>query len=228
MIRKIGKGLIIVAFVLSMAPYVTGFMIPVVLIGIILIWVKRKSIGNSILWSLWPFLLWYPAYVLMTLLSIEIDTATSQKFDFIFPQDFTGEVIVIGESTCGQQKNVKNGREQLFVPESGILLYNGFIKDYGLVNHRFFYQTNNEAYVEIPRRSENGMFWDRIDNKPPSQLNVVWGSGMGKYYSKKIVAHHSCLRATVGSIDSLQVIQSLESMELLEKETDSLILNCRN
>jgi hypothetical protein len=81
-------------------------------------------------------------------LSGVIGTATAQKLDFIFDADFEGKVLVVENIKCGQPVKVVNGREQLFIPKHGILLYQGEIKT-GYVNHKYYKITTNKQKAEL-------------------------------------------------------------------------------
>lgn len=167
--------------------------------------------------------MWYPALILITLGSV----FTDQKFDFYLEENFTGYVNVVNHMKCGQSVQKKNGREQLYIPSTGILMYKGNIRA-GVVNHRYYYKMKNDSLVLIPQRSPNGDFYNWTDNKPPSNLNVAWGVGRISRGSHILPTDFDYTVTTlkIGSIDSLERYNELESFENFEDKTDIMVRNC--
>lgn len=126
--KHIGKLIIVLTSIASLNPYLLIFTIPAFSLGAIFIWISNLKTKAKALWTILPVLLWYPSFSLFMVLSGIIGAATSQKLDFIFPINFEGKAIVIENMPCGQPVRVLNGREQLFVPESGVLLYQSELK----------------------------------------------------------------------------------------------------
>ena len=89
-------------------------------------------------------------------LASSIGTATAQKLDFNFPDNFKGKAIVVQQIDCGQEIIKKDGREQLNFSENGILLYKGKIES-GYINHQYFYITKMGDRKKVPERA-NYMF----------------------------------------------------------------------
>ena len=163
----------------------------------------------------------------MTLLTIKIDTANSQKIDLIYPENFTGESIVIGESKCGQEKIIKAGREQLYIPQNGVLLYKGTFEPYDLINHHHYYRGQNDSLKLIPFRNTNGMFGDALNNRPPDDMKVVWGSGVGPKEINGNYLKATCLYSKIGSLDSIRRYDKLKLYEKIDETTEKVILNCQ-
>ena len=116
----IGLTIIVLTFLVSLNPYLLIFTIPIFLIGVGLLWFSKTKILKKILWTVLPLILWYPLMHLFFYLSGIIGTATAQKLDFNFPDNFKGKAIVIQQIDCGQEILKKDGREQLNFPENGI------------------------------------------------------------------------------------------------------------
>ena len=73
---------------------------------------------------------------------------------------------------CGQKIVKKGGREQLIIPDNGILLYLGKIES-GYINHRYF-QTDSLNLMTDLQEIGNYMFWDETKDKPSTKLNGVF------------------------------------------------------
>lgn len=58
-----------------------------------------------------------------------IKKAYAQKIEFVIPKDFNGCVSVCFPAPFGQKKIIRNGREVILVPQSGIVFYSGKIED---------------------------------------------------------------------------------------------------
>jgi hypothetical protein len=224
---KIGIGIIVLTFVLSaINPYVLMFTIPVFIIGALLIWFSKRQILSKILWTVLPVLLWYPTFVTFMYLSGTIGTATAQKFDFIFPNGFKGSVILVGNISCGQQVKIKDGREQLLIPNNGILLYQGEVET-GYVNHKYYYQLPNDSLIPLPDRA-NYMYFDSKKNQPSTDVVGVWlgSTGTKTSYEPKPKIEYSSMTLTVDSKDSIDLHYDFQTEKRFENLTDSLIREC--
>jgi hypothetical protein len=227
MIGKIGIGIIVLTFVLSaMSPYVLMFTIPVFAIGVLLVWFSKRKILAKVLWTVLPVLLWYPAFGTFMYLSGTIGTATAQKFDFIFPNGFKGDVILVGNISCGQPVQKKDGREQLFIPSNGILLYQGEVKT-GYVNHKYYYQLDDGKLQSLPDRA-NYMYFDSEKNPPPTNVVGVWLGGTGSTTNSETepTIEYSSMTLTVDSKDSISLHYDFQKEKRFQSMTDSLIRDC--
>lgn len=162
-LKNIGKVIIVLAFVVSLNFYLLIFTVPFFCLGVIAIWFSKENSWTKVLWTALPVLLWYPVGFLFMYLSGVIGNATAQKLDFIFPPNFEGKVIVIENMPCGQPVKVENGREQLFVPANGVLLYQGKLKD-GYVNHRY-YQLQPSGYTKELQDGASDVYADSDKEK---------------------------------------------------------------
>lgn len=226
-LRKIGKIVIILSFIASLNPYLLIFTTPIFIIGAILIWVNQTKLLSNLLWTLLPIILWYPFFMLFIYLSGVIGTATAQKLDFILPVGFEGQVMIIENMPCGQQKKIISGREQLFIPQNGILLYQGELKN-GYVNHKYYRLKSNGQIVELPERA-NYMYFESEKNKPNSKIVGVWPIGAGKKSASppNISNMYRFMNLLVASKDSSEKYYEFQYMEKFKNLTDSLVSNCK-
>lgn len=226
MTGKIGIGIIILTFIVSLNPYLLMFTVPVFVVGAILLWFSKKNLLAKVLWTVLPVALWYPTFFVFMYLTGTIGIATAQKFDFVFPNDFKGSAILVGDIPCGQPVRIKDGREQLFFPSNGILLYQGKVET-GYVNHKYYYQLDNGELLPLPDRA-NYMYFD--DNKTPPPTNVVgvWlgGTGTTTNMEAEPTIEYSSMTFTVGSKDSISLHYDFQKEKQFENLTDSLIRAC--
>jgi len=192
-------------------------------LGICLVWSKRTNLFLNLLWSILPIILWYPTLVLTTL----FQGFTDQKFDIYIEENYTGDIAIVSKMKCGQPIQKKNGREQLFIPSNGILMYKGKIS-YGIVNHRYYSKLKNDSLYTIPQRSQNGDFYNWADNKPPSDLKVAWGTGMRTRGSFLLTPNfeYTVMTMQIGSMDSLEEYNKSDIHNHFEETTDSIVNNC--
>ncbi|MBK0404805.1 hypothetical protein I5M27_17570 [Adhaeribacter sp. BT258] len=223
---KIGIIIIILAFAVSLNPYLLIFTIPAFVIGVILLWFEKTKIKIKVAWTLLPIVIWYPAVLLFMFLSATIGTATGQKLDFIFPKDFIGPVVVIDKMNCGQPINKIEGREVLNIPNNGILLYKGTIKS-GYVNHRYFRRDKTGNLIEI-KDSGTKTFWEK-ENKPKQDNEIdVFLRGMGSTVSNlPEPIDYSWMTLIVSSKDSLPNFDDFGYNKQMSQEAESLIRKCK-
>lgn len=226
-LKVIGKAIIIVTFIASLNPYLLIFTAPVFILGTILLWFSKSKFLTKTLWTILPVILWFPAFYLFMYLSGTIGTATAQKLDFIFPLDFVGKVIIIEKIPCGQPPKVVDGREQLFIPKNGILLYQGELKA-GYVNHKYYRLQANDQKIELPERS-NYMYFDSVPKKPNSKIVGAWllGTGSKTLNEPKPVIEYSFMYLLVSSNDSTEKYYEFNYVKDFENLTDSLIRHCK-
>ena len=146
-----GLILIIITFLLSTTIYYAIFTIPFFLIGVALVWSSETKKTNKILWTIVPLLLIVPAIWTFQFVYEKLGMALAQKVDFNFPKGFQGKAVVVQNIECGQNIYKIKGREQLNLPENGILLYKGTIES-GFINHKYFYVTKSKSKIELPER----------------------------------------------------------------------------
>ena len=200
----IGLTIIILTFLVSLNPYLLIFTVPVFLIGVGLLWFSKTKILKKTLWTVLPVMFWYPSFHVFMYLTGTIGTATAQKLDFNFPDNFKGKAIVVQQIDCGQEIVKKDGREQLNFPENGILLYQGKIES-GYINHQYFYLTKMSDRIKIPTRA-NYMFWDDAKTVTSSSAVGVWleGMGMATQFPPDGLSDYEYLETIVSSKDSLE------------------------
>lgn len=135
------KTLIVLSFLAALNPFWVIFAIPFFMIGTIGMFTSRREIREKLLWVLVPLLLWFPCMLGFLTLSSLVKKATAQKVQFVIPANFNGCVSVYFPAPFGQKKKLKEGREIIEVPESGIVFYSGEIED-GYIDWN--YRVNNE------------------------------------------------------------------------------------
>ena len=224
---KIGIVIIILSFLISLNPYWLIFGVPLFIIGIILLLLSQKSIKSKLIWILTPIILWYPFMNLFFYLMGTIGTATAQKLDLIFPENFKGKAIVISEMPCGEEIEIIDNREQLRIPKNGILLYKGNLKS-GYINNRYFKIGKNGKKTEIPTRA-NYMYFDDSENKPDESVEGIWLIGGGTKYNPNPNSgnNYSFKEFLISSKDSLEKWDDFKSSRKLERITDSLVEKCK-
>ena len=225
---KIGIGIIIIAFLVCLNPYLLIFGVPLFIIGIIILLLSDKKLKIKLIWILTPIILWYPSMQLYFYLMGTIGTATAQKLDLIFPENFKGKAIVVSDMPCGKEIEIIENREQLRIPENGILLYKGKLKS-GYINNRYFKIDNSGNKTEIPTRA-NYMYWEDSENKPDESEVGIWLSGGGTKYnpSPNGGINYSFREFVISSKDSLEKWSEFKRTKKLEKLTDSLVTECKN
>lgn len=211
----------------SLNPYLLIFTVPVFIIGVGLLWFSKTKILKKILWTVIPLALWFPSMHLFFYLSGIIGTATAQKLDFNFPDNFKGKAIVVQQIDCGQEIIKKDGREQLNFPENGILLYKGKIES-GYINHQYFYVTNTGDRNKIPERA-NYMFWDDAKTKTSSSEVGVWfeGMGMATQFPPDGLADYEYLDMVVSSKDSLEKYYDFQYNKRIDSIKYETMKRCR-
>jgi hypothetical protein len=137
-------------------------------------------------------------------LSGTIGTATAQKLDFNFHEDFSGKAVIVQEIDFGQEVKTVDGREQLNFPANGILLYQGDIES-GYINHNYYRRTKAGDRIEIPERA-NHMYFDSEKDKPSTSEVGVWleGMGMSTQFAPEELKGYNYFELIVASKDSLE------------------------
>lgn len=211
----------------SLNPYLLIFTVPVFIIGVGLLWFSKTKIVTKTLCTVLPLTLWYPSMQLFFYLSGIIGTATAQKLDFNFPDNFKGKAIVVQQIDCGQEIFKMDGREQLNFPENGILLYKGKIES-GNINHQYFYQIKTGERTKIPERA-NYMFWDDAKTKTSSSQVGVWFEGMGMVtqFPPGGIADFEYLEMVVSSKDNLEKYYDFQYNKRIDSVKYETMKRCR-
>lgn len=223
---KIGIGIIIIGFLISLNPYWLIIAIPIFLIGVVLLILSNKSRLEKVLWTIIPIALWYPGMFLFMYLIGNIGTAMAQKIDFIFKEDFEGKAMVIYNMKCGQEVYKIDEREQLEIPENGILLYKGEIKS-GYINHNYYFEDKIGVKTKIPERA-NHMYFESSELKPDKSIVGVWLGGMGNKSINlpKPEVEFKYITLTVSSADSIGKYSEFHYSKNFEAISDGLVQNC--
>lgn len=225
---KIGTIIIILSFLVSLNPYWLIFGIPLFIIGVVILSFSTKDIIVKLIWIVAPLILWYPSVFLFFYLIGTIGTATAQKLDLIFTENFKGKAIVIPNMPCGESIEIVENREQLKIPENGILLYKGDLKS-GYVNNRYFKVDKKGEKTELPFRA-NYMYFENSDKKPDEKVVGVWLRGIGKKYNPNHIGgiNYEYREYIVSSKDSLEKQFDFKRLKKLEELTDSIVDKCKN
>ena len=223
---KIGITIIILSFLGSLIPYWLIFTIPAFVIGDLVVWLSKKKPWSKLAWTVLPVALWYPSLMLFMYLNGTIGTATAQKLDFIFNEDFKGRAVLIGKIPCGQRVKIKDDREQIFVPDNGVILYQGEV-EFGYVNHNYYQKTVNGDLKELPKRA-NYMYFESEENPPPKDIIGVWfrESGAITVNIPKPKIEYQTMVLVVGSKDSIEKYYDFHYLKNFENLADSLVRNC--
>jgi putative effector of murein hydrolase LrgA (UPF0299 family) len=223
---KIGIAIITFSFLGSLIPYWLVFTIPAFTIGAVVLWLSKKKTWIKVAWTTLPVALWYPSFMLFMYLDGTIGIARAQKIDFIFSEDFKGRAVLVGSIPCGQGVSLKNEREQVFVPDNGVILYQGEI-EFGYINHKYYQKTKSGGLIELPKRA-NYMYFDDEENPPPTDVPGVWlrGSGIRKVNVPKPQIEYQTMDLVVGSKDSLDKYYDFHYLKNFENLTDSLVRSC--
>jgi hypothetical protein len=222
----IGLTIIVLTFLISLNVYFAIYSIPVFIIGVIILWTSKKKIITKILFTIIPIIVWYPSTNAFWYLSGIIGKSNAQKLDFNFPDNFKGAAVVVHQIDCGQDIIKINGREQLNIPENGILLYKGKIED-GYINHQYYYIKKNGLKVKLPERADY-MFWDDAKSKTSSSEVGVWIGGVGMETSTSGDSpNYSFLEMVVLSKDSLEKFYDFERRKRFDSLKYSMIKSCK-
>ena len=224
---KIGIGIITVGFLISLNPYWLIIAIPIFIIGVVLVYLSNKSKLKKLLWTIIPIVLWYPGMFLFMYLIGNVGTAMAQKIDFIFIEGYEGKAMVISNMECGQKVYKFENREQLEIPQNGVLLYQGEIKS-GYINHNYYFENKAGKKTEIPKRA-NHMYFESSEQKPDKSIIGVWLGGMGtkSINLPKPEIEFKYISLTVSSADSIDKYSEFFYSNNFEELSDSLAQNCK-
>ena len=219
----IPKVLIIVGFIISINFYWLIFGTPIYLIGIGYFLLQKRTIRSKIIWTIWPPLLVYPAFMAFLFVTGSIGTATAQKLEFRFPENFRGTAVVIPNMDCGQEINIEDGREILTFPEHGILLYQGDI-EYGYINHIYRIQDSTGELLELPE-----LIIQEFNSEPKPDTTEL-----GVFFShrplmiREAPEQNHNLSYHVSTYEQIDQFHNFQYGKHLDNKIDSLILNCKN
>src|ERR1700744_1024787 len=81
---------------------------------------------------------------------IFVTSCNTIKTDYYFPKGFTGDVALIYDCEGGQEVQIKNGRRQILIPDSGIVLLKAHFKE-GPLDEKFYLKNEKGNFSEIYR-----------------------------------------------------------------------------
>lgn len=221
----IGKIITVVAFILSMSLSLLMLTIPLFIVSVILIWMSNENISLKRKWTIYPLISWWPGYILIATISDKIDHFTAQKVDFIIPEGFTGRIMVIENIKCGQPKKVINSREEIIVPDNGIVLYQGELKRGSVNNYEYYSLHKNGKKNKI-----NGL--DKADSQAKgsdykSVSVMASGEATINTVTSGIKYKYIYLLVSAQNITNNQYVDDYKYTRTLNEMADSLVLNCR-
>lgn len=223
--RRLGIVLIIIGFAVSINPYWILFAIPIFIVGSIVLWTTSRTIFQKALWTIVPLLIWYPSMNLFLYANAELGKWNAQKIDFIFPDKFYGRVVIVTNCPCGQGIQKNGQREQIIIPENGILLYKGKIKT-GYMDYNYYTKDSSDNKKLIPRLADH-MFSDEIQNETSSKLIGVFPGEMGSVSNFIGGKNYQYLALTITSYDSLETFREFKYLETFRESVDSVVANCQ-
>jgi hypothetical protein len=113
-----------------------------------------------------------------------------QRTDYYLPKGFTGDVAIIYDCEDGQDIQIKDGRRQIYIPDSGVVLLKSHFKDGGL-EERFYQMSASGSPIEITRfhsdsdtrRGANHIYFERLEELDGmAQTNRVYESDVEFFY----------------------------------------------
>ena len=127
---------------------------------------------------------------------------------------------------CGQPLNIVNGREQLFIPKNGVLLYQSELKT-GYVNHKYYRLQPNGQKLELSERA-NYMYFDNEKAQHSTSAIGAWllGTGSKILNEPKPLVEYSYMNLLVSSKDSTDKYYEFNYNKNFESLTDSLVRKC--
>ena len=168
----IGIAIIGLAFLFATNPFGILPAIPMYVIGVALIWFGHFKALKKTLITILPLILVYP----FALLLIQIFGVSPQHIELRFPENFNNQISIIYPIPCGQEVQFEDGREIIYVPKSGIILYQGEIEPYmadwtGVLNPSHSIHDFKLWHLDFPKSemhdTPNDSLGIFIDNSPP-------------------------------------------------------------
>jgi len=77
-------------------------------------------------------------------------SCSTLKTDYYFPRGFIGDVAIVYDYEGGQDVKIKNGRRQILIPDSGIVLLKTHFKE-GQLDEKFYVQDEKDSLREVYR-----------------------------------------------------------------------------
>ena len=196
---------------------------PIYLIGVFFLILQERATKDKLIWTFWPPILVYPAFIVLMYITGTLGTAFAQKLDFRFPENFRGTAVVIPNMECGQEIIVEDGREVLNFPEHGVLLYQGKI-EYGYINHVYRVYDSTGELQELPE-----LLIQDFNSEPKPDT-----SELGVFFSyrplmiKEAPERNHNLSYDVSTFEEIDQFHNFQYGKKLDNKIDSLILNCKN
>ena len=156
-------GLTFIACVISY--YLAFFGIFIFALGVLFIWLSKKTIKTKLIATVLPIILYLP----MSYIFLVSYNHTSPKI-FLIPADYEGIIRIVYEEKCGLIPTKENGKQIYQFPKNGILVLDK--KFDGGINNEYFLVDSTGQRTKITETLE---FKDKTKTRPIIQ---VGGSGV--------------------------------------------------
>lgn len=221
---KTGLILTILSWLACLIPYWIIFAGPVLLIGLLVVWLSKTKLKLKLLTTILPFVLWFPSmYLIFYLASTRMTPET-----FLIPKNFRGQITLIYEEPCGQTVPMVDGRLIYKIPDNGIMILTNELET-GIINQEYYFVDSNWNIIDkIPMLIQQDFNEDytleKNKNEPPRNKVGVFlqGTGGGSSFQNENYQFHVM---SVNSWDSLRVQSS--NGGILGNIVDSLLFQCR-
>ncbi|UOQ52518.1 DUF6843 domain-containing protein [Hymenobacter cellulosivorans] len=216
-----GLALLVVGWIVSLNYYVLLFAAPVVVLGLVLIWLSAKSLATKSWLTAAPLLLWLPGvWGLLYFGSPQARPAT-----FLIPQDFRGQITLFYNQPCGETLRTENNRLVYRIPASGILLLQAPMEEGVLNREYYFVDSQGRKTSSVPHFIQQDFNEDytleKNPHEPPRHVVGLFMTGSGSGSTTKI-SRYDFETLHVMSYDSLRRREN----ELADTLVDSLLIPC--
>lgn len=216
--------LIITGYSVCLMPYWWIFGTPLILItGIVLIWLSKKTNTIKILFTIMPFILWLPGFWALLYFGSE----RMPPETFLIPKNFRGKITLYYGEPCGQTLIKENGRYIYHIPVDGIMVIKNPLET-GIIDQNYFFVDSTGKKISkidlLIRQDFNEDYTIQKNKHEPSRKKVgVFLGGTGSGGSDNGGKDYQFHEMYVDSWDSLRVYS--------DKKTDSIgmeiLNNCR-
>jgi hypothetical protein len=218
---SIGLALLIIGWIVSLNYYVLLFAGPVILLGLLLIWLSPKSVTTKSLLTIAPLLLWFPGFWALMYFGGKQATAAT----FLIPENFRGQITLFYNQPCGETLRLENNRLVYRIPSSGILLLQTPREEGTLNREYYFVDSQGRKIKPIPQFIQQDFneeyTLEKNLHEPPRNVVGLFLTGAGSGSTTKI-SNYDFETLHIMSYDSLRRHQD----ELTDTLVDSLLVSC--
>jgi hypothetical protein len=163
----VGSVLSLLGFLTCINPWFLIFGVPVLIIGLILIWMSDAKNLTKVLLTIAPVILWYPGMGALYYIYSEKSRSTPETF--LVPEDFRGEITIIYDEPCGITVPEENGRLVYRIPDNGILIITNPFEP-GIIDHEYYWiDKNGQITGQIPGFGKRKFNDDSLLTKNPNE-----------------------------------------------------------